>query len=102
MNENPSVRIESTRSKTSNNSPLKNGSVVSNFLFGHSSTFTRALMHSKQYGGSLVCVSCNNRPHNRYLLLQELVQLLFHVQVFLINNFDFLINIPPKVMNGSS
>ena len=29
MNENPSVRIESTRSKTSNNGPLKNGSAVS-------------------------------------------------------------------------
>ena len=29
MNENPSVRIESTGSKTSNNGPLKNGSAVS-------------------------------------------------------------------------
>ena len=29
MNENPSVRIELARSKTSNNGPLRNGSVVS-------------------------------------------------------------------------
>ena len=29
MNENPSVRIESARSKTSNNGPLRNGSAVS-------------------------------------------------------------------------
>ena len=29
VNENPSVRIESARSKTSNNGPLKNGSAVS-------------------------------------------------------------------------
>ena len=57
VNENPSVCIESAGSKTSNNGPLKNGSVVSNFSFGNSSTFTRAIMHSKQYGGSLVCVT---------------------------------------------
>ena len=29
MNENPSARIESARSKTSNNGPLRNGSAVS-------------------------------------------------------------------------
>ena len=29
MNENPSVRIESARNKTSNNGPLRNGSAVS-------------------------------------------------------------------------
>ena len=29
MNENPSVRIELAQSKTSNNGPLRNGSVVS-------------------------------------------------------------------------
>ena len=29
MNENPSVRVESAGSKTSNNGPLKNGSAVS-------------------------------------------------------------------------
>ena len=52
MNENPSVRIESAGSKTSDNRPLKNGSVISNFALGNS---TRAIMHSKQYGGSLVC-----------------------------------------------
>ena len=57
MNENPSVRIESAGSKTSDNWPLKNRSVVSNFSFGNSSTFTRAIMHSKQYGGSLVYVT---------------------------------------------
>ena len=57
MNETPSVRIESAGSKTPNNGPLKNGSVVSNVSFGNSSTFTRAIMHSKQYGGSLVCVT---------------------------------------------
>ena len=57
MNENPSVRIESAGSKTSDNHPLKNGSVISNFSIGNSSTFTRAVMHSKQYGGSLVCVT---------------------------------------------
>ena len=39
MNENPSVHIESPRSKTSDNRPLKNGSVVWNFAFGNSSTF---------------------------------------------------------------
>ena len=47
MNENPSVRIESAGSKTSNNGLLKNGSVISNFSFGNLSTFTRAIMHSK-------------------------------------------------------
>ena len=52
MNENPSVRIESAGSKTDDNR-----SVVLNFSFGNSSTFTRAIMHSKQYGGSLVCVT---------------------------------------------
>ena len=57
MNENPSVRIEWAGSKTSNNGPLKKGSVVLNFSFGNSSTFTRAIMPSKQYGGSLVCVT---------------------------------------------
>ena len=51
MNENPSVHIESAGSKTSDNRPQKNGSVVSNFSFGNSSTFTRVIMHSKQYGG---------------------------------------------------
>ena len=93
MNENPSVRIESAGSKTSNNCPLRNGSVVSNFSFGNLSSFTRAIMLSNQYGGSLVWqkflnnaltpdgalalfeifagrISCNKRPHNRYLLLQ--------------------------------
>ena len=49
MNENPSVRIESAGSKTSDNHLLKNGS-------GNLSTFTRAIMYSKQYGGSPVCV----------------------------------------------
>ena len=57
VNENPSVRVESAGSKTSDNHQLKNRSVVSNFLFGNLSTFTRAIMHSKQYGGSLVCVT---------------------------------------------
>ena len=57
VNKNPSVRIESAGSKTCDNRPLKNGSVVLNFSFGNSSTFMRAIMHSKQYGGSLVCVT---------------------------------------------
>ena len=43
MNENLSVRIESAGSKTSDNCPLKNGSVVSNFSFGNLFTFTRAI-----------------------------------------------------------
>ena len=56
MNENPSVRIELARSKTSNNGPLRNGSVVSiaRLCVGSKIAFTRAIMHSKQYGGVLV------------------------------------------------
>ena len=57
MNENPSVRIESARSKTSNNGPLKNGSAVSIarlYVGSKIVCFTRAIMHSKQYGGVLV------------------------------------------------
>ena len=127
MNENPSVCIESARIKTSNNTPLKNGSVISNFLFGNASTFTSAhafktiwrlpcLCHLVKINGyffqpsrpvfiiviktscSGICyriytrqkilnntlapdgalalfeifagrISCNKRPHNRYLLL---------------------------------
>ena len=57
VNENPSVRIELARSKTSNNGPLRN-EVLFRLLDCVSvvrlSAFTRAIMHSKQYGSVLV------------------------------------------------
>ena len=60
VNENPSVRIELARSKTSNNGPLRN-EVLFRLLDYMSivklSAFTRAIMHSKQYGGVLVRVT---------------------------------------------
>ena len=61
MNENPSVRIESAGSKTCNNRPPKKRKycfeLLDCMLVVKSSAFTRAIMHSKQYCGVLVCVT---------------------------------------------
>ena len=61
MNENPSLRIESAGSKTCYNRLYEKRKCCFELLDGmllvKSSAFTRAIMHSKQYGGVLVRVT---------------------------------------------
>ena len=77
VNENPSVRIESAGSKTSNNGPLRNGSVVSNFSFGNSSTYEGdhafktiwrlpCLCHLVKIKGHLISTSCSGICYRIY------------------------------------